>query len=140
MVLVQSSFHTSWASLYEMVQDPNSLDWNGNELEHELEDMRHTSIIEAQWSWQDVILICLMSFFTSKKAWNFFVKSLADKIWSEKNEEIKVSPLMPIRVKKDSDDFWHRKLILKVKLLHFLTSLDYTNSQNLIIFFGDVDV
>ena len=31
-VLVQSSFPTSWASLFEM-----KLDWNGNDLEHELE-------------------------------------------------------------------------------------------------------
>ena len=46
MVLVQSSFHTTWASLFEMVLEPNSLDWNGNELEHELEleDMKRTQI------------------------------------------------------------------------------------------------
>ena len=37
IVLVQSSFHTTWASLFEMELEPNSLDWNGNELEHELE-------------------------------------------------------------------------------------------------------
>ena len=44
MVLVQSSFHTTWASLFEMELEPNSLDWNGNELEHkhELEDMKCT--------------------------------------------------------------------------------------------------
>ena len=44
MVLVQSSFHTTWASLFEMVLELNSLDWNGNELEHkiELEDMKRT--------------------------------------------------------------------------------------------------
>ena len=35
--MVQSSFHTTWASLFEMVLEPNSLDWNGNELKHELE-------------------------------------------------------------------------------------------------------
>ena len=47
MVLVQSSFHTNWASLFEMVLEPNSLDWNGNELEHELEleDMKRTNVI-----------------------------------------------------------------------------------------------
>ena len=44
IVLVQSSFHTTWASLFEMELELNSLDWNGNELEHklELEDMKRT--------------------------------------------------------------------------------------------------
>jgi hypothetical protein len=47
MVLVQSSFHTAWASLFAMVLEPNSLDWNGNELEHELEleDMKRTIVV-----------------------------------------------------------------------------------------------
>jgi hypothetical protein len=52
MVLVQSSFHTTWASLFEMVLEPNSLvDWNGNELEHklELEDMKRTYTIEVKF-------------------------------------------------------------------------------------------
>ena len=46
IVLVQSSFHTTWASLFEMELEPNSLDWNGNELEHELEleDMKRTFV------------------------------------------------------------------------------------------------
>ena len=46
MVLVQSSFHTTWASLFEMELEPNLLDWNVNELEHELEleDMKHTTV------------------------------------------------------------------------------------------------
>ena len=35
---------------------------------------------------------------------------------------------------KDSNDFWHRKLTLKVKFWHFLTPPQYTNSQNSIIF------
>ena len=45
MVLVQSSFHTTWASLFEMELEPNLLDWNVNELEHELEleDMKRTT-------------------------------------------------------------------------------------------------
>ena len=50
MVLVQSSFHTTWASLFEMELEPNSLDWNVNELEHELEleDMKRTnSLLET---------------------------------------------------------------------------------------------
>ena len=44
MVLVQSSFHTTWASLFEMELEPNLLDWNVNELESELEleDMKLT--------------------------------------------------------------------------------------------------
>jgi hypothetical protein len=48
IVLAQSSFHTTWASLFEMELEPNSLDWNGNELEQELEleleDMKCTYI------------------------------------------------------------------------------------------------
>ena len=44
MALVQSSFHTTWASLFEMELEPNSLDWIKNELEHKLElkDMKRT--------------------------------------------------------------------------------------------------
>ena len=44
MVLVQSSFHTTWASLFEMKLELNLLDWNVNELERELEleDMKRT--------------------------------------------------------------------------------------------------
>ena len=45
MVLVQSSFHTTWASLFEMELEPNFLDCNVNELERklELEDMKRTN-------------------------------------------------------------------------------------------------
>ena len=44
MVLVQSPFHTTWASLFEMKLEPNLLDWNVNDLEGklELEDMKRT--------------------------------------------------------------------------------------------------
>ena len=44
IILVQSSFHTTWASLFEMELELNLVDWNVNELEHELEleDMKHT--------------------------------------------------------------------------------------------------
>ena len=38
--LVQSSFHTTWVSLFEKELELNSLDWNGNELEQELDDMK----------------------------------------------------------------------------------------------------
>ena len=36
---------------------------------------------------------------------------------------------------KDSDDFWHRKLTLKVKFWYFLTASHYSNFQNLVISF-----
>ena len=55
MVPVQSSFHTTWASLFEMELKPNSLDWN----ELELEDMKRTVVQEYQqellriWAKQD---------------------------------------------------------------------------------------
>ena len=44
MVLVQPSFQTTWASLFEMELELNLLDWNVNELEHkpELVDMKRT--------------------------------------------------------------------------------------------------
>ena len=47
MVLDQPSFYTTWASLFEMELEPNSIDWNGNELEHELElrDMKRTILL-----------------------------------------------------------------------------------------------
>ena len=41
---------------------------------------------------------------------------------------------------KDSDDFWHRKLTLKVKFLHFLIPPYYTYSQNWIFPFGYVSL
>ena len=45
MILVQVSFHTTLASLFEMELEPNLLDWNVNELERELEleDMKRTN-------------------------------------------------------------------------------------------------
>ena len=36
---------------------------------------------------------------------------------------------------KHSDDFWHRKLTLKVKFWYFLTAPHYSNFQNLVISF-----
>ena len=36
---------------------------------------------------------------------------------------------------KDSYDFWHRKLTLKVKFWHFLTARHHFNSPNLVISF-----
>ena len=40
--------------------------------------------------------------FHLQKCLEIFDKNWADKIWSKKDKEIKVSPLMPIRVKKVS--------------------------------------
>ena len=42
IVLVESSFHTTLASLFEMKLETNSLDWNGNE--QELEDMKRAYV------------------------------------------------------------------------------------------------
>ena len=36
---------------------------------------------------------------------------------------------------RDSDDFWHRKLTLKVKFWYFLTAPHYSNFQNMVISF-----
>ena len=41
--------------------------------------------------------------------------------------------------KKDSDNFQHRKLTLKVKFLHFLTARHQSKTQNSIISYGYVD-
>ena len=47
MASVQLSFHTSWASLFEIELERNSLEWNVNELEYELEleDMKRTKAL-----------------------------------------------------------------------------------------------
>ena len=39
------------------------------------------------------------------------------------------------KTQKDSDDFWHRKLTLKVRFCHFLIALHYSNLQNSMILF-----
>ena len=64
MVLVQSSFHTTWASLFEMVLELNSLDWNGNELEHkiELEDMKRTFFYLGIFRENDIIVESCVDF------------------------------------------------------------------------------
>jgi hypothetical protein len=46
IVRVHSSFHITWASLFEMELELNSLDWNGNELEYELEHETHYSLAD----------------------------------------------------------------------------------------------
>ena len=56
MVLVQSSFHNTWASLFEMELEPNLIDWNVNELEceKELEEIKRTNVLgfklNGKWS------------------------------------------------------------------------------------------
>ena len=42
---------------------------------------------------------------------------------------------MKTKIEKDSDNFWHRKLTLKVKFWHFLIARHYSNSPNLVILF-----
>ena len=39
------------------------------------------------------------------------------------------------KIQKYSDDFWHRKLTLKVKFWYFLTASHYSNFQNLVVSF-----
>ena len=50
IVLLQLPFYTTWASLIEMDLKLNSLDWNGNELEHEheLDDMKRTDVLSGK--------------------------------------------------------------------------------------------
>ena len=44
IILIQPSFHTTWASFFELEVELKLVDWNVNELEHELEleDMKRT--------------------------------------------------------------------------------------------------
>ena len=46
---------------------------------------------------------------------------------------------MKKKIEKDSENFGHRKLPLKVKFWHFLTPPNQPNSQNSIISFEYVD-
>ena len=59
IVLVQSSFHTTWGILFEMELELNTLDQNGNELEHEieLEDMKRTAVCSNSDYQEKYILI-----------------------------------------------------------------------------------
>ena len=62
--------------------------------------------LKTQWAWQGVKLTRLMSIFTS--VWEIFDRNSADKIWSKKDKEIKVSPLMPIKywlILKRAEDY-----------------------------------
>ena len=50
MVLVQSPFYTTWASLFEMELEPNLIDWIVNELEceKELEEIKRTNVLGSK--------------------------------------------------------------------------------------------
>ena len=69
---------------------------------------------------------------------HFSSKSIYKLMWS-KNVKKKMWSLTGIfqskKIEKYSDDFWHRKLTLKVKFWHFLTPPHYTIYQNSIISF-----
>ena len=66
MVLVQSSFQTTWASLFEIELEPNLLNWNVNDLELklELEDMKRTNIFDIQ-NIVPIVLCCRTKHFRS---------------------------------------------------------------------------
>ena len=98
IVLVQSSFHTTWASLFEMELEPNSLDWNGNELENELEqeDMKRTwmglrSTMEQNFChsrifiWRDTINVCQPKICVQI---NTFIYAAGDRKVMKENNEI----------------------------------------------------
>ena len=56
-----------------------------------------------------------------------------------KNVLLNYNSWMKKKIDKDSDNFWHRKLTLKVKFWHFLTPSHNTNFQNSIFSFWYVD-
>ena len=51
IIIFQLPFHTTLASLFEMELEPNTLDWNENELEHEheLDDLKRTINIAGEY-------------------------------------------------------------------------------------------
>ena len=53
---------------------------------------------KTQWAWQGVKLTGLMSIFTSKRVWNFFIQIQLTKSNLKITREVKVPCLMPIRV------------------------------------------
>ena len=54
---------------------------------------------KTQWAWKGFKLTQLMSIFTSEKVWKVLIKNQLTKSDQKNDKEIKVSPLMPIRVK-----------------------------------------
>ena len=54
---------------------------------------------KTQWPWQGVKLTQLMSIFTSKKVWKFFIQIQLTKSNPKITRGVKVPCLMPIRVK-----------------------------------------
>ena len=77
------------------------------------------------------------------KIGHYFRKKKISKIMLSKNvNNKKCAPILIFfheKNEKDSDDFRHRKVTLKVKLRNFLTPPHYANSQNSIICFGYID-
>ena len=55
-------------------------------------------VYKTQWAWQGVKLTLSISIFNSKEVWKFLIKIQLAKILSKKDKEIKVFPLMLIRV------------------------------------------
>ena len=73
-------------------------------------------LCKTQWAWQDVKLHRLMTFFTSKHV----DKYSAEKIWSIKDKEIKVSLLIPIWIIKPSGNEDYDNSRIKTVLPSFL--------------------
>ena len=90
---------------------------------------KHLMRVAVQWS-----IYTKLERFYPKEIFEF-LKSVSNKKYAPKlilvNEK---------KIEKDSDDFWHRKLTLKVKFWHFLTPPHYINSQNSIIFGKDLSI
>ena len=49
IILIQPSFHTTWASLFELELELKLVDWNVNELERELE-LENMKGTQASWA------------------------------------------------------------------------------------------
>ena len=86
---------------------------------------------KTQWAWQGVKLTRLMSIFTSK----IFDKNLPDKIWSKKDKEIKVSPLMSIRVNKEPAELGTNTYISIISV-HKIQNVNNCNFLIEIMIFG----
>ena len=60
---------------------------------------------KTQWAWQSVKLTRLMSIFTSKKGWKFFIQIQLTKSNPKITRGVKVTCLMPNRVEADVKSF-----------------------------------
>ena len=61
---------------------------------------------KTQWAWQGVKLTRFNVNFHIQKSLQIFDKKAADKIWSKKDKEWKVSSLMPIRVNRNKSQIY----------------------------------